>query len=25
MQLHKDLFPGWEGICELRMFASPGP
>lgn len=18
MQLHKDLFPGWEGICELR-------
>ena len=23
MQLHKDLLPGWEGICELRMFASP--
>jgi hypothetical protein len=25
MQLHKDLFPGWEGTCELRTFASPGP
>jgi hypothetical protein len=25
MQLHKDLFPGWEGTCELRAFASPGP
>jgi hypothetical protein len=24
MQLHKDLFPGWEGICELRAFATPG-
>jgi hypothetical protein len=24
MQLHKDLFPGWEGVCELRAFAS-GP
>jgi hypothetical protein len=23
MQLHKDLFPGWEGTCELRTFASP--
>ena len=22
MQLHKDLFPGWEGTCELRAFAS---
>ena len=21
MQLHKDLMPGWEGTCELRMFA----
>jgi len=25
MQLHKDLFPGWEGTCEIRTFASPGP
>jgi hypothetical protein len=25
MQLHKDLFPGWEGICELRALASGGP
>jgi hypothetical protein len=25
MQLHKDLFPGWEGTCELRTFATPGP
>ena len=25
MQLHKDHFPGWEGTCELRTFASPGP
>lgn len=25
MQLHKDLMPGWEGTCELRAFASPGP
>jgi hypothetical protein len=24
MQLHKDLFPGWEGICELRPFAAGG-
>jgi hypothetical protein len=24
MQLHKDLFPGWEGVCELRAFASGG-
>jgi hypothetical protein len=23
MQLHKDLMPGWEGICEIRAFASP--
>ena len=23
MQLHKDLFPGWEGTCELRAFAAP--
>ena len=23
MQLHKDFMPGWEGTCELRMFASP--
>ena len=23
MQLHKDLMPGWEGICELRAFAGP--
>jgi hypothetical protein len=23
MQLHQDLFPGWEGTCELRPFASP--
>jgi hypothetical protein len=22
MQLHKDLMPGWEGICELRALAS---
>ena len=22
MQLHKDLMPGWEGICELRAFAT---
>jgi hypothetical protein len=21
MQLHKDLAPGWEGVCELRAFA----
>ena len=25
MQLHKDLFPGWEGTCEIRSFASPAP
>jgi hypothetical protein len=25
MQLHKDLFPGWEGTCEVRTFASTGP
>ena len=25
MQLHKDLFPGWEGTCELRAFAAGGP
>jgi hypothetical protein len=22
MQLHRDLMPGWEGVCELRAFAS---
>ena len=21
MQLHKDLMPGWDGICEVRAFA----
>jgi hypothetical protein len=25
MQIHKDFMPGWEGTCELRSFASPGP
>ena len=25
MQLHKDYFPGWEGTCEIRAFASTGP
>jgi hypothetical protein len=25
MQLHADLFPGWEGVCELRVFAPGGP
>ena len=25
MQLHKDYLPGWEGTCELRSFATPGP
>ena len=25
MQLHLDHMPGWEGTCELRAFASPGP
>ena len=24
MQLHKELMPGWEGTCEMRIFAS-GP
>jgi hypothetical protein len=24
MQLHKDLFPGWEGVCELRALAAGG-
>jgi hypothetical protein len=24
MQLHKDLMPGWEGICELRALAPSG-
>jgi hypothetical protein len=23
MQLHKEHMPGWEGTCEVRMFASP--
>jgi len=23
MQLHRDHMPGWEGTCEVRMFASP--
>ena len=23
MQLHKDLMPGWEGICEVRAFGTP--
>ena len=23
MQLHVDLMPGWEGMCELRAFAGP--
>ena len=22
MQLHKDLMPGWDGVCELRAIAS---
>jgi hypothetical protein len=22
MQLHMDLFPGWEGTCEVRAFAA---
>jgi hypothetical protein len=22
MQLHRDLMPGWDGVCELREFAS---
>jgi hypothetical protein len=25
MQLHKDLMPGWEGVCELRALASGPP
>jgi len=25
MQLHTDLFPGWEGVCELRALASDAP
>lgn len=25
MQLHKDLMPGWDGICELRELAAGGP
>ena len=25
MQLHKDFMPGWEGTCEIRAFAAPGP
>jgi hypothetical protein len=25
MQLHKDLMPGWEGVCEIRAFAQTGP
>ena len=24
MQLHRDLLPGWSGVCEIRPFASPG-
>ena len=23
MQLHKDLMPGWQGVCELRAVAGP--
>lgn len=23
MQLHKDHMPGWEGICEIRVLATP--
>jgi hypothetical protein len=23
MQLHKDLMPGWEGTCEIRLFGQP--
>ncbi len=23
MQLHKEHMPGWEGTCEVRMFATP--
>ena len=25
MELHRELMPGWEGVCEIRTFASPGP
>jgi hypothetical protein len=25
MQLHREHFPGWEGVCELRAFATGGP
>jgi hypothetical protein len=25
MQLHKDHLPGWEGTCEIRVFAPGGP
>jgi hypothetical protein len=25
MQLHKDLMPDWEGVCELRTLAMGGP
>lgn len=25
MQLHLDHLPGWEGICEVRAFATQGP
>jgi hypothetical protein len=25
MQLHKDLMPGWDGVCELRALASGSP
>jgi len=25
MALHRDLHPGWEGTCELRLFASAAP
>ena len=24
MQLHLDLMPGWEGVCEMRALATPG-
>jgi hypothetical protein len=24
MQLHKEHMPGWEGTCEVRLFATPG-
>jgi hypothetical protein len=24
MELHRELMPGWEGVCEIRTFASPG-